>query len=196
MLAQVRSHEDALVLIGVAMNFIKPEWGGAGQLVMGTELAVETADAEMLGAIAIGLAAGATAAGISIYDGAAARLKDIVRGFDLVGTAIGVVPLDRIITGRDLAQGDVIIGLESSGIHSNGLTLARHVFFERAKLPIGHVFPELGVALGEELLRPTLIYLPEILETLSNIHPAKALINTTGNGLPNLPRLPTTFRVL
>src|SRR5207245_11412862 len=88
-----------------------------------------------------------------------------------------------IITGSDLVPGDVIIGLESSGIHSNGLTLARHVFFERAKLPIGHVFPELGTPLGEELLRPTLIYVPEILEIIGNIRNVKALINMTGDGL-------------
>src|SRR5216683_894332 len=109
---------------------------------------------------------------------------------------IGIVPLDRIITGQDLVPGDVIIGLESSGIHSNGLTLARHVFFERAKLSIDHVFPELGVALGEELLRPTLIYVPEILEIISNIHTAKALINITGDGLLNLPRVDATVGFL
>jgi phosphoribosylformylglycinamidine cyclo-ligase len=152
-------------------------------------IAVESTDADMLGAIAIGLAAGAKAAGISICGGETAPLKDIVRGFDLVGTAIGIVPVDRIITGSDLVPGDVIIGLESSGIHSNGLTLARHLFFERAKLPIGHVFPELGTPLGEELLRPTLIYVPEILEIIGNIRNVKALINITGDGLFNLPRV-------
>src|SRR6516162_8094392 len=117
------------------------------------------------------------------------RLKYVVRGFDLVGMAVGIVPLDRIITGRDLVPGDVVIGLESSGIHSNGLTLARHVFFERAKLSIEHVFPELGIPLGEELLRPTLIYVPEILDVIKNIRAVKALINITGDGLLNLPRV-------
>src|SRR5207245_1751241 len=159
-------------------------------------IAVETVDADMLGAVATGLAAGAKAAGISICGGETATLKDVVRGFDLVGTAVGIVPLDRIITGRDLAPGDVIIGLESSGIHSNGLTLARHVFFERAKLPIDHVFPELGIPLGEELLRPTLIYVPEILEIISNIDTVKALINITGDGLLNLPRVDATVGFL
>src|SRR5438445_593343 len=146
---------DTIGIDCVAMNVNDAICVGARPISMVDYIAVETADAEMLGAIAIGLAAGAKAAGISICGGETAPLKDIVRGFDLVGTAIGIVPLDRIITGRDLAPGDVIIGLESSGIHSNGLTLARHVFFERAKLSIGHVFPELGIPLGEELLRPT-----------------------------------------
>ena len=67
-----------------------------------------------------------------------------MRGFDLVGTAVGLVPLDRIIAGRDLVPGDVVIGFASSGIHSNGLTLARRVFFEQARVSVDHVFPELG----------------------------------------------------
>ncbi len=188
-IAQMMNRYDTIGIDCVAMNVNDAICVGARPISMVDYIAVETADAEMLGAIAIGLAAGAKAAGISICGGETAPLKDIVRGFDLVGTAIGVVPLDRIITGRDLAPGDVIIGLESSGIHSNGLTLARHVFFERAKLPIGHVFPELGIALGEALLRPTLIYVPEILEIISNIRGVKALINITGDGLLNLPRV-------
>ena len=117
------------------------------------------------------------------------RLKYVVRGFDLVGMAVGIVPLDRIITGRDLVPGDVIIGLERSGIHSNGLTLARYVFFERGRLAIDHVFPELGIPLGEELLRPTFIYVPEILDIINNIPSLEALINITGDGLLNLPRV-------
>src|SRR3984893_615795 len=188
-IAQMTNRYDTIGIDCVAMNVNDAICVGARPISMVDYIAVETADAEMLGAIAIGLAAGAKAAGISICGGETAPLKDIVRGFDLVGTAVGIVPLDRIITGRDLAPGDVIIGLESSGIHSNGLTLARHVFFERAKLPIDHVFPELGITLGEELLRPTLIYVPEILEIIGNIRGLKALINITGDGLLNLPRV-------
>jgi phosphoribosylformylglycinamidine cyclo-ligase len=152
-------------------------------------IGVEEADAEMLGAVAIGLAAGAKQAGVSISGGEISPLKDVMRGFDLVGTAVGLVPLDRVITGSDLAPGDIIIGLESSGIHSNGLTLARYVFFKQSKLSIDHVFPELGISLGEELLRPTLIYVPEILEIINSIPTLKALINITGDGLLNLPRV-------
>jgi phosphoribosylformylglycinamidine cyclo-ligase len=132
---------------------------------------------------------GAKAAGISICGGEISVLKDVIRGFDLVGTVVGLVPLDRVITGRDLAPGDIIIGLESSGIHSNGLTLARHVFFKQGRLPVDHVFPELGISLGEELLRPTLIYVPEILDIIHNVPGLKALINITGDGLLNLPRV-------
>jgi phosphoribosylformylglycinamidine cyclo-ligase len=152
-------------------------------------IAVENADAETLGAIAIGLAAGAKQAAISISGGEISQLKDVIRGFDLIGMAVGIVPLDRIITGRDLVPGDVIIGLESNGIHSNGLTLARHAFFERANLSINHFFAELGLPLGEELLRPTFIYVPEILDIIERVPTVKALVNITGDGLLNLPRV-------
>src|SRR6266478_5759191 len=188
-IAQMMHRYDTIGIDCVAMNVNDLLCVGARPISLVDYIAVEDSDAEMLGGIAIGLAAGAKQAGISISGGEISPLKDVMRGFDLVGTAVGIVPLDRIITGRDLVPGDIIIGIESSGIHSNGLTLARHVFFERAKLPIGHVFPELGIALGEELLRPTLIYVPEILEIISNIRGVKALINITGDGLMNLPRV-------
>src|ERR1700757_97322 len=135
--AQMMRRYDTIGIDCVAMNVNDVICVGARPISMVDYIGVEESDAEMLGAIAIGLSAGAKGAGISISGGEISPLKDVMRGFDLVGTAVGLVPLDRIITGRDLASGDVIIGLESSGIHSNGLTLARHVLFERAKLPLG-----------------------------------------------------------
>jgi phosphoribosylformylglycinamidine cyclo-ligase len=188
-IAHMMNRYDTIGIDCVAMNVNDAICVGARPISMVDYIAIEKADADILGAIAIGLAEGAKQAGISISGGEIAPLKDVVRGFDLVGMAVGIVPLDRIITGRDLVPGDVVIGLESSGIHSNGLTLARHVFFEHAQLSIDHVFPELGTPLGEELLRPTLIYVPEILDLIENIPAVKALINITGDGLLNLPRV-------
>jgi phosphoribosylformylglycinamidine cyclo-ligase len=188
-IAQMTGRYDTIGIDCVAMNVNDVICVGARPISMVDYIAVENADAEMLGAIAIGLAAGARQAGISISGGEISQLKDVIRGFDLIGMAVGIVPLDRIITGRDLAPGDIIIGIESNGIHSNGLTLARHVFFERAGLPIDHVFPELGIPLGEELLRPTFIYVSEILDVTQQVPTVKALINITGDGLLNLPRV-------
>jgi phosphoribosylformylglycinamidine cyclo-ligase len=116
-------------------------------------------------------------------------LKDVMRGFDLVGMAVGLVPLDRIITGRRLVPGDAVIGIDSDGIHSNGLTLARHALFTEGGFTAAHVFPELGIPLGEELLRPTPIYVPEALDLIERVPDIKALINITGDGLLNLPRV-------
>ncbi len=191
-IAQMTGRYDTIGIDCVAMNVNDVICVGARPISMVDYIAVENADADMLGAIAVGLAAGAKEAGISISGGEISQLKDVIRGFDLIGMAVGIVPLDRIITGRDLVPGDVIIGLESNGIHSNGLTLARQAFFERAKLPIDHVFPELGISLGEELLRPTFIYVSEILDIIHQLPTVKALINITGDGLLNLPRVDAT----
>jgi len=188
-IAQMMRRYDTIGIDCVAMNVNDVICVGAKPISMVDYIGVEEADAEMLGAVAVGLAAGAKQAGISVSGGEISPLRDVMRGFDLVGTAVGLVPLDRIVTGRNLVPGDIIIGLESSGIHSNGLTLARYVFFKQGGLSIDHRFPELGISLGEELLRPTLIYVPEILEIIENVPAVKALINITGDGLLNLPRV-------
>ena len=105
------------------------------------------------------------------------------------GRASACVPLDKIIVGQDIRPGDVVIGLPSSGIHSNGLTLARDVFFSRAKMgPEQHV-PELGRSIGEELLEPTRIYVREVLDVLRSGVQVKALAHITSDGLTNLLRV-------
>lgn len=187
--AQLMNKYDTIGIDCVAMNVNDLLCVGARPLSMVDYIAVERADAAMLDGIAIGLAEGARQAGISISGGEISQLPDMVRGFDLVGAAIGTVPLDRIIIGRDVRPGDQVIGIASNGIHSNGLTLARRALFERAGLSAHRVFPELGGALGAELLRPTHIYVPEILEIIERIPSVKALIHITGDGLLNLPRV-------
>ena len=97
--------------------------------------------------------------------------------------------LDRIIVGNGVRPGDRVIGLASNGIHSNGYTLARRVLFEQAGLTVDAVVPELGGTLGEELLRPTFIYVREILELIEHAPDIGALIHITGDGLLNLPRV-------
>jgi phosphoribosylformylglycinamidine cyclo-ligase len=188
-IAQMMRRYDTIGIDCVAMNVNDLLCVGARPISLVDYIGVEQCDADMLGGIAIGLAEGAKQAGVSISGGEISPLKDVVRGFDLVGTAVGIVPLDRIITGRDLIPGDVVIGLESSGIHSNGLTLARYIFFKQGNLSIDQVLPELGISLGEELLRPTLIYVPEMLEIIDTVPTVKGLINITGDGLLNLPRV-------
>ncbi len=187
--ADLMKRYDTIGIDCVAMNVNDVICVGARPLSMVDYIAVGEADADMLGALAAGLAEGARQAGVSISGGEIAQLNDIVHGFDLVGMAVGLVPLDRIITGRDLTPGDAIIGIESNGIHSNGLTLARRVLLGRARLPLDRAVPELGTSLGEELLRPTLIYVPEVLDIIEHIPTVKALINITGDGLLNLARV-------
>ena len=187
--AEMMKRYDTVGIDCVAMNVNDLLCVGAKPISMVDYIAIEKADAAVLDGIAIGLAEGARQAGVSITGGEISQLPAVVRGFDLVGTAVGLVPLDRIIVGRDLKPGDKVIGIASNGLHSNGFTLTRRVFFDIARVGVDHVFPELGCPLGEELLRPTHIYVPEILELLDRIASVKALIHITGDGLMNLPRV-------
>lgn len=108
----------------------------------------------------------------------------------MVGMAVGLVPLDKVLVGRDLSEGDVLVGLASSGIHSNGLTLARRVLFEELGLGVGDTPLELeGRTVGEELLEPTRIYVSEVLEMMDAGLHLKALFHITGDGLLNLCRI-------
>ncbi len=179
---------DTIGIDCVAMNVNDLLCVGARPLSLVDYIAVEKADAAMLDGIAVGLAEGARQAGISISGGEIAQLGDVVHGFDLVGTAIGTVALDRILVGRDLAPGDAVVGIASNGIHANGMTLTRRVFLGEAGA-LDRFYPQLGCTLGEELLKPTFIYVPEILEILDQIESVKALIHITGDGLLNLPRV-------
>ena len=189
-IAQLMNCYDTIGIDCIAMNVNDLICVGALPVSLVDYIAVERIDAQILDAIAIGLADGAEQAGISISGGETAQLEDVVRGFDLAGTAVGTVALDKIVTGRHLEPGDRVIGIESNGIHSNGFTLARKAFFkgERA-LPLDYPLPGTGVPLGKELLRPTFIYVREIMDILSRVPDVKALINITSDGLLNLSRV-------
>lgn len=174
----------------IAMNVNDLICVGAKPVSLVDYIAVQRVDSQMLDAIAIGLAKGAEQADISISGGEIAQLEDVVHGFDLSGTAVGTVPISKIITGRHLEPGDSIIGIQSSGIHSNGLTLARKTFFKREQpFSFEYEIPGTGTALGDELLRPTLIYVREVMEILKTVPDIKALANITGDGLLNLSRV-------
>ncbi len=189
-IARMMNRYETIGIDCIAMNVNDLICVGAQPISLVDYIAVERIDAQVLDAIAVGLAHGAEQAGISISGGETAQLEDVVHGFDLAGTAVGTVPLDKILTGSHLEPGDHIIGIESCGIYSNGLTLARKAFFKREKpLLLEYKMPETGVPLGEELLRPTLIYVPEVMEILKRIPDVKALINITSDGLLNLSRV-------
>jgi phosphoribosylformylglycinamidine cyclo-ligase len=189
-IAQMMQKYDTIGIDCIAMNVNDLICIGADPLSFVDYIAIERGKSDIIDAIGEGLARGAEEAGVSISGGEISQLEDIVHGFDLAGTAIGTVPLDRIITGQNLEPGDRIVGIESSGIHSNGLTLARKAFFKRdPPLSLEYEIPGTGVTLGQELLRPTFIYVREIMEILRTISDVKALTNITGDGLLNLNRV-------
>jgi phosphoribosylformylglycinamidine cyclo-ligase len=188
-IADMMGKYDTIGIDCVAMNVNDMICVGAKPLSLVDYIAVAETNAAMLDAVAVGLCKGAELAQISISGGETAQLKDVVKHFDLVGMAVGRVDLDKVIDGRAVREGDVVIAVKSSGIHSNGLSLARKAFFADHRYGIDHKFDELAVTLGEELLRPTDIYVREALEILGAVPGVKALINITGDGLLNLCRV-------
>src|SRR5437764_3644782 len=152
---------DTIGIDCIAMNVNDLICVGARPLSLVDYLAVQEADPEIMDQIAIGLCEGARQANISIPGGEIAQLREVVQGiregvgFDLAGTAVGTVAVDRIIVGQNVQPGDALIGIESSGIHSNGLTLARRVLLEGAGLDLSTPLPSGASTIGDELLRPT-----------------------------------------
>jgi len=138
-----------------------------------------------------GVAAGCAQAGASLVGGETAQLPGLYGEgeYDLVGFAVGIVEREHLPDPRNLRAGDVLVGLASSGLHSNGYSLARHVLLERAGLKLSRRVPELKCALVQELLRPTRIYAKIALELFRKFG-LKALANITGGGvIENLPRV-------
>jgi phosphoribosylformylglycinamidine cyclo-ligase len=197
MIADMMGKYDTIGIDCVAMNVNDMICVGARPVSLVDYIAVERTDAAMLDAIGAGLCAGAEMAQVSISGGETSQLKDIVRGFDLVGMAVGRVALDRVIDGRTVAPGDVVIGVRSNGVHSNGFSLVRQAFFANGRYAIDHRFPGLDGTLGEELLRPTAIYVRDAMEILEKVRGVKALINITSDGLLNLARVaaPVGFEI-
>ena len=188
-IAEMLGKYDTIGIDCVAMNVNDMICVGAKPISLVDYIAVARTDAAMLDAIGAGLCEGAKMAQISISGGETSQLKDVVTGFDLVGMAVGRVNLDKVLDGGYVKDGDIVIGVRSNGVHSNGLSLARKAFFAGNRFSIDHKFAELDAAIGEELLRPTDIYVPEALEILEKIRGVKALINITSDGLLNLARV-------
>ncbi len=175
---------DTIGIDCVAMNVNDLIAIGAEPIAMVDYIATFRPDEKVMEQIAIGLERGCEIANITLVGGETATLPDLIRGWDLVGTAVGVVEKDKIITGEKIREGDVIFGIPSSGIHSNGLTLARKVI-ESAGLSYHDKFN--GKTIGEELLTPTRIYI-DVLNVVRNCE-VHGLAHITGGGFLNLKRL-------
>jgi phosphoribosylformylglycinamidine cyclo-ligase len=179
LMAQLVDQYDTVGIGCVAMNANDILCVGARPLSMVDYLAVQVPHARLLEEVGKGLYEGAQQANITIAGGELAQIGEMIRGvrdgygFDLAATCVGTVPLDRTIVGQDIQPGDVLIGLASTGIHSNGLTLARRVLLDREGLRVDQHLPELGRLLGEELLMPTRIYVREICAMLDAQLPSR-----------------------
>lgn len=163
---------------------------GAKPIAMVDYLAVEKPDPEIAGQIGVGLKEGCKQSNVAMIGGETASLPKIIKDFDLAGTGIGTVDKDKIITGSDIKDGDVIIGIESSGVHSNGLSLARKALLDIANYTVDDPLPtNNNVTVGEALLEPTIIYVEPILDLLDSDVEVHGLGHITGGGFSNLKRL-------
>jgi phosphoribosylformylglycinamidine cyclo-ligase len=195
----VAEQADRLETVGIdciAMNVNDVVCVGAEPIAMLDYLAVEQADPDALARIGQGLKVGAQAANVEIPGGELAVLPELIRGhpsphgFDLCGTAIGTVALDAIVTGDDAAPGDALIGVPSSGLHSNGYTLARRALLDEGGLALDDRPPALGgPSVADALLEPTVIYVRAVLDLLRSDIPVHGLAHITGGGVTNLLRL-------
>ncbi|MFO7991687.1 MAG: phosphoribosylformylglycinamidine cyclo-ligase [Thermoplasmata archaeon] len=176
---------DTVGIDCIAMNVNDTICHGAEPLAFVDYLAVEEPDPELMKEIAKGLEKGAELSNMTLIGGETATLGDIVKGFDLAGTALGFIKKDDIIEGGGVKEGDKIVGLPSSGVHSNGFTLARKVV-EVSKYDY-HDELDFGV-LGEVLLEPTEIYVKTVLKAVRKFH-IKGMANITGGGLRNIKRI-------
>jgi phosphoribosylformylglycinamidine cyclo-ligase len=186
---------DTIGIDCIAMNVNDAICVGAEPIAFVDYLAIDDPNPKITNEIGKGLAKGAEISNISIIGGETASLPEIIDGFDLAGTCLAYGKKDRIITGENIKPNDVIIGLSSSGLHSNGYTLARRIIDESRlsfedKLP-NNMYP--GKTIGEILLTPTKIYVKEIL-ALCNEFNVHGLAHITGGGLKNLLRLKKQVR--
>jgi phosphoribosylformylglycinamidine cyclo-ligase len=184
LLAERLGRYDSVGIDCVAMNVNDVICVGAEPLAMLDYIAVDQADPDLCEALGRGLARGAELAGIEIPGGELAQLGEMINGFDVAGACFGLVALDAIVDGAAVAPGDPVIGLPSSGLHSNGYTLARRALEE---VPLDD--ERLGRPLGDLLLEPTEIYVQPVIELLRSELDVRGLAHITSGGLGNLRRL-------
>ena len=171
----------------IAMNVNDTICVGAEPISFVDYIAIDKPNEELTNAIGKGLEKGAEMSNMDIVGGEIAVLPEMVKGVDLSGTCLGYVNKEKVITGQGVNKGDLIVSLASSGIHSNGLTLARKVF-ESAGIGMDEKIPGLKRTVGLELLTPTEIYVKQVLSIVNN-RKINGLVNITGGGLRNLLRM-------
>ncbi|HUV67300.1 MAG TPA: phosphoribosylformylglycinamidine cyclo-ligase [Sedimentisphaerales bacterium] len=187
---------DTIGIDLVAMNVNDMLVLGAEPLFFLDYLAIHKLEPDVVTELVKGIAAGCRQAHCALIGGETAEMPDTYRegDLDMAGFAVGIVERKRIITGQDVRKGDVVLGLASSGLHSNGYSLVRNICFKQAGLKMTDVLDELdGAVLGDVLLEPTFIYVRSITKLLSQYKVKRvvhAMAHITGSGLVgNIPRV-------
>lgn len=201
--AALMNKHDTVGIDLVAMSVNDCLCTGGEPLMFLDYLALPKDDPPLIKSLIKGISDGCIEAECALVGGETAILPDFYQpgDYDMAGFCVGVVDRDNIIDGRAIQAGDVVLGLASTGLHSNGYSLARKIVFEHAGLKATDHVPELGKTVGEELLTPTRIYVKPIHRVLDHYpikkHVIRGLAHITGEGLPgNVPRvLPPGKRV-
>jgi len=187
MIAEALNKWDTVGIDCIAMNVNDTICVNAEPTSFVDYIAIDKPNEDITREIGVGLQKGAELSNMEIVGGEIAVLPEIVNGVDLSGTCLGYVEKDRIITGEKCAEGDLIVSLRSSGIHSNGLTLARKIV-EANNIGWNDKVSGLSKTMGEELLTPTEIYVRQVLEITRN-YEVHGLVDITGGGLRNILRM-------
>lgn len=191
MLAQMMDKHDTIGIDCVAMCVNDILCQGAKPLFFLDYIACGKLIPEKMEKIVKGVADGCLQANSSLIGGETAEMPGLYKenDYDLAGFCVGIVDKEKIITGEKIKKGDHIFGLKSSGIHSNGYSLVRKIVLEKEKLSFDEKIEGLDTSLGEELLKPTKIYVKEILALLEKIE-INGLSHITGGGFyENIPRM-------
>ena len=193
--ASLMGRFDTVGIDLVAMSVNDALCVGAEPLCFLDYIALPKDDPALIEQLVKGIGDGCLEAGCSLVGGETAILPDFYKpgDFDMAGFCVGVVERKRIVNGQAIAVGDVVLGLASTGLHSNGYSLARKVVFEKLKLKVTSQVAELGGPVGDALLAPTRIYVKPVRALLEKGAKRKAihgLAHITGEGLPgNIPRI-------
>lgn len=188
--AGITGKHDTVGIDLVAMSINDAICCGAEPLFFLDYVAMGKDDPELLEQIVKGISDGCCESGCALLGGETAIMPDIYAegDYDLAGFCVGVVDRERMLTGEAIRAGDVVIGVSSDGLHSNGFSLVRKIVFEAAGLGIDDQIDELGCSVGEELLRPTRIYAKPVVELLTEVLADDAsavhgIAHITGGGL-------------
>ena len=169
-------------LVAMCVNDIIVQ--GAKPLFFLDYIAMGTLDNAVAEQILLGIAKGCNDAGCALIGGETAEMPGLYKPgeYDLSGFSVGIVDNAKIIDGSYIRPGHKLIGIASSGVHSNGFSLVRKIFFDKCNYTIATHIPEFGTTLGEELIKPTIIYVSAVLSLLRDL-PIHGLAHITGGGI-------------